>query len=132
MQSEVGSQASTEQQEDTIQQLYKWRLSIWNQVNIEAFSTAFHHTSAGQTGARFPKPNFVNLCCISISNGFRKGKEDHYYILSIRTLIYGFILFFAWPGILLSVAAIIKAKKVVMHGYSSTNIQILMIMIHCT
>ncbi len=52
---------------------------------IAAFSTAFHHMFAG---ARFPKPNCVNLCCISISKGFSTGKEDHYYIQSLRTLIY--------------------------------------------
>ena len=97
--------------------VYKWRLSLWNQVNILQHSLLFViiHASAGQTGTRFPKPNVINVCFVSIFSGFITGKEDHYYILSLRTLISASFLL-AWPGILLSVAAIITAKKV-HHSY---------------
>ena len=54
---------------------------------------------------------------------FITRKENHYYILSHRILVFACILFFAWPEILLSVATIINAKKV-HHSYTQDSLHV--------
>ncbi len=86
---------------------------------IAVFSTFSHHPCICRSNwSKIPKTkiNVANVCFASIFSGFITGKEDHYYILSLRTLLFACFLFFAWPGILLSVAALINAKKV-HHSY---------------
>ncbi|XP_064394474.1 uncharacterized protein LOC135341743 isoform X2 [Halichondria panicea] len=58
----------------------------------------------------FPPPSFRSLCFTTICEGFRIGKEDHYYALSIRNTIVAAVLF-AWLPMLISVVAIFIAKK---------------------
>ncbi|XP_064394479.1 uncharacterized protein LOC135341744 [Halichondria panicea] len=65
-----------------------------------------------QVGTRksFPPPSFRSMCFHNICDGFRIGKEDHYYALSIRITIVAAVVL-AWLPMLFSVAAIFIAKK---------------------
>ncbi len=82
------------------------------------------YTHTGQVKS-FPPPTVKSLCFTTICEGFRQGKEDHYYSLSIRNTIVAAIVL-AWLPMLFGVAAIFVAKKVhytSIHTHTHVHVQ---------
>jgi len=97
------------------------RYSVWNTSRYSTLNESFISSGQSTVTVRtprksFPPPDASKLFFTTICTGFKEGKEDHYYTLSIRSTIVA-VLSLTFLPLCFSIPAMLIAKKVNGLGY---------------